>query len=76
MFVGERESEREKERDRSIEDKDSFDHTGVSLMSGTSLLEHLRYHHRCNQSERQTAEEKPHLLSVFKGGWQYFLAKF
>ena len=44
-----RERERDGSRDASIEDKDSFDHTGVSLMSCSSMSEHLRYHHRCGR---------------------------
>lgn len=33
--------------------QNSFDHAGVSLMSCSSLPEHLRYHHRCGSAAQE-----------------------
>lgn len=56
MCVRERERRKER-RDASTEDKGSFDHIGVSLMSCSSLSEHLRYITGVDGSERRAAEE-------------------
>lgn len=61
MFVREREKE---SRDGNTEGKGSFDHTGVSLMSCSSLSEHLRYTTGVDESERRAAEKR-HQLVIF-----------
>lgn len=66
----ERESGRARDgrRVRSIEGSSSFDHAGVSPMSCTFRLEHLRYHHRCGLEWEAGVKGKA-LFTVSVYGW-------